>query len=205
MRAVVDWVQRQPNIQLWQQVFTIDLLAHEGICRGAVTWNPQHGKMMVWAKQTILCTGGAGQVYRETTNPAVATGDGHGHGLSRRRGTARHGVHAVPSHGALHRRQQPQPDHRGDARRGGLSGRRERPPLHVRLRRAGRTGSARRGVAVDRHADGEDAASQRLPRPEPPAPAQIRERFPGHRRTCREFRTGHHPRSDSRCGPGPTT
>ena len=31
---------------------------------------------MVWAKETILCTGGVGQVYRESTNPAVATGDG---------------------------------------------------------------------------------------------------------------------------------
>src|SRR5262245_16014657 len=31
---------------------------------------------MVWAKQTILCTGGCGQVFRETTNPEVATGDG---------------------------------------------------------------------------------------------------------------------------------
>jgi L-aspartate oxidase len=33
--------------------------------------------MLVWAKQTILCTGGAGQLYRESTNPAVATADGH--------------------------------------------------------------------------------------------------------------------------------
>ena len=31
---------------------------------------------MIWAKQTILCTGGCGQVFRETTNPEVATGDG---------------------------------------------------------------------------------------------------------------------------------
>jgi L-aspartate oxidase len=51
-------------------------LTYDGECRGALVWNPHHGKTLVWAKQTILCTGGAGQVYRETTNPDVATGDG---------------------------------------------------------------------------------------------------------------------------------
>src|SRR5262249_48119437 len=50
---------------------------HEGACRGALIWNSAHGKTLVWAKQTILCSGGAGQIYRETTNPPVATGDGH--------------------------------------------------------------------------------------------------------------------------------
>ena len=77
MRAVLHWTRQFPNIQLWQQAFTIDLIVHEGQCRGAILWNPNHGKMLLWAKQTIICTGGAGQIYRESTNPPVATADGH--------------------------------------------------------------------------------------------------------------------------------
>ncbi|MAT68500.1 MAG: L-aspartate oxidase [Planctomycetaceae bacterium] len=77
MRAMIKQAQDVLKAQIWQDTFTIDLLTHEGVCRGALVWNPRHGKTFVWAKQTILCTGGAGQVYRETTNPLVATGDGH--------------------------------------------------------------------------------------------------------------------------------
>jgi L-aspartate oxidase len=77
MRAVLDHLQGLSNVSTWQDTFTLDLLTHEGACRGALVWNAQHGKTLVWAKQTILCTGGAGQIYRETTNPPVATGDGH--------------------------------------------------------------------------------------------------------------------------------
>jgi L-aspartate oxidase len=76
MRAIIDRVLTLPNIETWEDAFTLDLLTHDGACRGALVWNPQHGKTFVWAKQTILCTGGAGQLYRETTNPDVATGDG---------------------------------------------------------------------------------------------------------------------------------
>ncbi|HEX4131485.1 MAG TPA: L-aspartate oxidase [Pirellulales bacterium] len=77
MRAVIERAAKRRNFETWQNTFTLDLLTHEGTCRGALVWNPSHGKTMVWAKQTILATGGCGQIYRETTNPAVATGDGH--------------------------------------------------------------------------------------------------------------------------------
>ena len=76
MRAVAERLASCANVEVWEHTFTIDLLTCDGVCRGALVWNGQHGKTMVWAKQTILATGGAGQIYRETTNPAVATGDG---------------------------------------------------------------------------------------------------------------------------------
>lgn len=77
MRALIDSVRGLPTLDIWEQTFTIDLLTHENMCRGAIVWNPDHGKTFVWAKQTILCTGGAGRLYRETTNPDIATADGH--------------------------------------------------------------------------------------------------------------------------------
>lgn len=77
MRSMIRRAREELGAQFWEDTFTIDLLTHEGVCRGAIVWNAHHGKTCVWAKQTILCTGGAGQVYRESTNPPVATGDGH--------------------------------------------------------------------------------------------------------------------------------
>ena len=76
MRAIIERAQQAPNLTLWDDTFTIDLLTHEGRCVGAVVWRPGVGKLLVWAKQTILASGGCGMVYRETTNPPVATGDG---------------------------------------------------------------------------------------------------------------------------------
>ncbi len=77
MRAMLAELRNRPNVQIWERTFTIDLLTYEGQCQGAIVWNPHHGKTIVWAKQTILATGGAGQLYRETTNPEIATGDGY--------------------------------------------------------------------------------------------------------------------------------
>ena len=77
MRAMAELVRSRPNVLIWESTFTIDLLTHEGSCRGALVWNRSHGRTFVWAKQTILATGGAGRLYRETTNPEIATADGH--------------------------------------------------------------------------------------------------------------------------------
>lgn len=76
MRAIIQKAQQAPHVSLWDGAFTLDLLTHDGKCVGAVVWRPGHGLLLVWAKQTILASGGAGIVYRETTNPPVATGDG---------------------------------------------------------------------------------------------------------------------------------
>jgi L-aspartate oxidase len=76
MRAVIEQACGLENLEVWPETFTIDLVTHEGACRGALVWNPAHGKTLVWARRTILATGGAGQLYRESTNPPGASGDG---------------------------------------------------------------------------------------------------------------------------------
>ncbi len=76
MRAVISRTRSMPNIDIMENTFTVDLLTHEGRCRGAVIIDPNGHPLMIWAKETILCTGGIGQVFRESTNPSVATGDG---------------------------------------------------------------------------------------------------------------------------------
>ena len=77
MRAVIEHTRRQQHVRIWENTFTLDLLTHEGVCRGAIVATQFGEKMLVWARQTILATGGCGQIYRESTNPPVATGDGH--------------------------------------------------------------------------------------------------------------------------------
>ncbi|GAB5402946.1 MAG: L-aspartate oxidase [Aureliella sp.] len=77
MRAVIKRTRGKSNVQIWEQAYTIDLLTQDGRCVGAVISRQEQAPVLVWAKQTIVCTGGCGQVYRETTNPVVATGDGH--------------------------------------------------------------------------------------------------------------------------------
>jgi L-aspartate oxidase len=75
-RTLVEMVRANKQIKILEGVFTIDLILHEGACHGILCWDDVQGKQILLARGTILCSGGAGRAYRETTNPKVATGDG---------------------------------------------------------------------------------------------------------------------------------
>jgi L-aspartate oxidase len=76
VRALLERVRAQSRIRVFQDCFAIDLLSHDGQVVGAVTYHPKYGHQMFWATTTILATGGAGRIWRETTNPPLATADG---------------------------------------------------------------------------------------------------------------------------------
>ena len=65
-----------PGVRALSHVRVVDLIVEDGVCRGACFVGPDGPVEEVRADFVLLATGGAGQVYRETTNPAVATGDG---------------------------------------------------------------------------------------------------------------------------------
>ena len=75
-RALVAKARSIPAIELFEDHFVIDLLTAEGRAAGALVHSPAKGLMMLWASRVILATGGVGRLYRETTNPPTATGDG---------------------------------------------------------------------------------------------------------------------------------
>jgi L-aspartate oxidase len=67
-------------VRVFDKCFALDLItpndAPGAPVMGAITHHPKHGLQMIWAKATILASGGAGQLFRETTNPPQATADG---------------------------------------------------------------------------------------------------------------------------------
>jgi len=76
MRAMIEAVSKAENIEICDQTFLIDLLLHEGRCCGIIVQAPDGGIDCIRARETILASGGCGRIWRETTNPPVATGDG---------------------------------------------------------------------------------------------------------------------------------
>lgn len=76
VRTLRERVGEDPNIRVFEYCFLIDFVTEDGICRGAISHHPTHGHQLIWARRTILASGGCGQIWRETTNPPGSTGDG---------------------------------------------------------------------------------------------------------------------------------
>jgi L-aspartate oxidase len=88
-RALIEKAKELENIEILEDYFVVDLLTqhHMGYtvtrvtpnitCYGAYVLNRKTGSIEGFlSRVTVMCTGGAGQVYKNTTNPLVATGDG---------------------------------------------------------------------------------------------------------------------------------
>ncbi len=75
-RVLLDAVLERPNITILAHTFAVDLVTRSGEVMGAVLLRPDSELECAWARRVVLATGGAGRLYRETTNPKVTTGDG---------------------------------------------------------------------------------------------------------------------------------
>jgi L-aspartate oxidase len=74
-RALVAAVAHE-RVEIRERWFAIDLLVERGRCVGVLALDPDGAAVNVRAVDTVLATGGAGQCFAVTTNPALSTGDG---------------------------------------------------------------------------------------------------------------------------------
>jgi len=88
-RALIEKVTSKSNIKLFENSLAIDLLTEHNVqqlkneplknrnCWGAYILDCNDNEVVkISSKATVLATGGLGQVYLHTTNPAIASGDG---------------------------------------------------------------------------------------------------------------------------------
>lgn len=78
VRALLSWSRQFQNVEYLQHAYTQSLIVRDGRCVGVTFVDPGSGQVRaLYARAVVLATGGAGQLYLRTTNPEVATGDGH--------------------------------------------------------------------------------------------------------------------------------
>lgn len=76
--GLVKAVRADKNIHILEKAMAVELLiSSDKECKGAIIYNKQTDEHeIVYSSAVIIATGGAGQVYKYTTNPSGATGDG---------------------------------------------------------------------------------------------------------------------------------
>ncbi|MBD05322.1 MAG: L-aspartate oxidase [Gemmatimonadetes bacterium] len=188
-RSLVAAAKAQEGIRLVAGAPVVDLaIDSKGRCRGAWALDgPTAEPLALEARATLLATGGAGQMYSSTTNPAVATGDGlamayrsgailanmefvqfHPTALAHEQGNTFLITEALRGHGAILVNDEGEPFLERQLHGGSLATRdRVARAIVAELKRSGR-----RHVYLDVTAQDAD---------------ETRRRFPNIDRTCREF------------------
>ncbi len=77
-QALTKKVLKNPNIEVYEQTLAVELLVNpDSECKGMIVFNDLAQEYeVVYSSAVILASGGLGQLYKYTTNPTVATGDG---------------------------------------------------------------------------------------------------------------------------------
>jgi L-aspartate oxidase len=75
-RTLIHRVRRSKAIRVLEKARVLDLILQRGVCVG-VRASVAGVATEIIADATVLATGGGGQVFKYTTNPVVATGDGY--------------------------------------------------------------------------------------------------------------------------------
>ena len=76
-QALCRKVQENSNIEVYEQTDAVDLLVNSNECKGVIVFNSETQEYeTIYSPAIVLATGGVGQLYKYTTNPVGATGDG---------------------------------------------------------------------------------------------------------------------------------
>jgi L-aspartate oxidase len=76
LRVLLREAETLPGITYLQRTYTVDLIVEGGRCAGLLCLDEATGGLSRVGGAVLLAAGGCGQVFRETTNPEQATGDG---------------------------------------------------------------------------------------------------------------------------------
>ncbi len=75
-KAFVNFIKKK-KVEIKENYSAVDLIVKNNKCYGAIVFNSKAKELVsIKAKITALASGGVGQVYKKTTNPKIATGDG---------------------------------------------------------------------------------------------------------------------------------
>ncbi|MBQ8168893.1 L-aspartate oxidase [bacterium] len=77
-KSLTKDVSQNDNIEVYEQTAAVELLVNsDKECKGVIVFNDLTKEYeTIYSSAIIVATGGLGQLYKYTTNPAVATGDG---------------------------------------------------------------------------------------------------------------------------------